>query len=170
MRKMMPGEEYTSLEALIERGDPSRLAIDIRLQTAPVGYYDPADLQRAIRDGFHEALRYVELERLIKASKPSKAKPMRWLGRTFAFALCAAIGSAATLILSASGPHSAPRYAVGSFAPPIGGQALSSLQPPDDAPSPDSQSTGIPPTPAAEAAAEVRRSPVGPGTFGLHEQ
>jgi hypothetical protein len=167
---MMPGEDYTSLEAQIERGDPSRLAIDIRLQTALGGYFDRSELQRVIRDGFREALQQVELDRLVKASKPLKAKPMRWLGRTFAFALCTAIGSAATLILSASGPPSAPRYAVGSFAPPIAGQAPSSVPPPDEAPSPGSQSTGILPTPAAEAATEVRRPPVGPGTFGLHEQ
>jgi hypothetical protein len=153
-----------SLEAVIDKGEPTRLLIEIALRpaflTGPAPAYDPGEVQRAIRDGFREVLAQVELERLARTTKPPKSKARRWFGRPVVFMLCAAIGSVATLLLSAS--HSAPQYAVGSMAPPPCGQAAPSIE----APSPGSQSAGAPATLSAAPAAP----PTGPATFGLHEQ
>ena len=113
-------KDYASLEAGIDKGEPSRLLIEIALRPAslagPVPAYDPGEVQRAIRDGFREVLTQVELDRLARTTKPPKSWARRWFGRAFAFMLCAAIGSVATLLLSAS--HTAPQYAVGSMPPP----------------------------------------------------
>src|SRR5271165_5525220 len=129
-----------SPEAMTDKGDPSRLLIEIALRPAslagPAPAYDQGEVQRAIRDGFREVLAQVELERLASTTKPPKSRARRWFGRAVAFMFCAAIGSAATLLLSAS--HTAPQYAVGSMAPPLAEQATPSIA----ATSPGSQSTG----------------------------
>ena len=157
-------KDYASLEAGIDKGEPSRLLIEIALRPAslagPVPAYDPGEVQRAIRDGFREVLAQVELDRLARTTKPPKSRARRWFGRAFAFMLCAAIGSVTTLLLSAS--HTAPQYAVGALATPPAEQAAPSIE----APSPDSQSTAAPATSSAAPAAP----PTGPATFGLHEQ
>ena len=53
-------KDYATLEAEIDKSDPSRLLIEIALRPAslagPVPAYDPGEVQRAIRDGFREAL------------------------------------------------------------------------------------------------------------------
>jgi hypothetical protein len=153
-----------TLEAVLDKGEPSRLLIEIALRPAflagPAPAYDPGDVQRAIRDGFREVLAQLELERLARTTKPPKSRARRWFGRAFAFMLCAALGSVTTLLLSAS--HTAPQYAVGSMAPSPSGQAAPSIE----APSPGSQSTGAPATSSAAPTAP----PTGPATFGLHEQ
>ena len=145
--------DYASLEAVIDKGEPSRLLIEIALRPAslagPLLAYDPGEVYRSIRDGFREALTEVELERLARTTKPPKSRARRWFARAVIFMLCAALGSVTTLLLSAS--HTAPQYAVGSMAPSI------------EAPSPGSQSTGAPATSSAAP-------PTGPATFGLHEQ
>src|SRR5208282_3110878 len=156
-------KDYASLEAGIDKGEPSRLLIEIALRPAslagPVPAYDPGEVQRAIREGFREALAQVEIERLARTTKPPKSRARRWFGRAFAFMVCAAIGSVATLLLSAS--HTAPRYAVGSLPTPPAEQA----SPPIESSSPYSQSTAAPGTSRAAPAAP----PAGPATFGLHE-
>src|SRR5271156_3774551 len=128
-------KDHASLEAVIDKGEPSRLLIEIALRPAllagPVPAYDPGEVQRAIRDGFREALTQVELERLARTTKPPKSRARRWFGRAFAFMAFAALGSVTTLFLSAS--HTAPQYAVGSMAP-LSGEAAPSLE----APSPGS--------------------------------
>src|SRR5208337_1218502 len=150
-----------TLEAVIDKGDPSRRLIEIALRPAslagPAPAYDQGEIQRAIRDGFREALAQVELERLASTTKPPKSRVRRWFGRAVVFMLCAALGSVTTLLLSAS--HTAPQYAVGSMAP--SGQAAPSIE----APRSGSQSTGAPATSSAAPPA-----PAGPATFGLHEQ
>ena len=157
-------KDYASLEAGIDKGDPSRLLIEIALRpvllagAAPT--CDEGEIQRAIRDGFREVLAQVELERLARTTKPPKSWARRWFGRAFAFMVCAAIGSVATLLLSAS--HTAPQYAVGSLATRPAEQASPSIE----SSSPYSQSTGAPATSAAAPTAP----PTGPATFGLHEQ
>ncbi len=157
-------KDYASLEAVIDKGEPSRLLIEIALRPAhlagPAPAFDPGEVQRAIRDGFREALTQVELERLVTATKPPRSRARRWFGRAVVFMLCAAIGSVTTLLLSAS--HTAPQYAVGSLAPTASALAAPSIE----APSPGSQSTGAPATSSAAPAAP----PTGPATFGLHEQ
>ncbi len=151
-----------TLEAVIDKGEPSRLLIEIALRPAflagPASACEPGEIQRAIRDGFREVLAQVELERLGRTTKPPKSRARRGFGRAVAFMLCAAIGSVTTLLLSAS--HTAPQYAVGSMAP--SGQAPPSIE----APSPGSQSIGAPMTSSAAPTAP----PTGPATFGLHEQ
>ncbi len=157
-------KDYATLEAVNDKGEPSRLLIEIALRPAflagPPPACDPGEVHRAIRDGFREALAQVELERRATTPNPPRSRARRWFGRAFAFTLCAAMGSVATLLLSAS--HTAPQYAVGSLAPPPSALAAPSIE----APSPGSQSTGAPATPSAAPAAP----PTGPATFGLHEQ
>jgi hypothetical protein len=151
-----------TIEAVIDKGEPSRLLIEIALRPAflagPAPAYDPGDVQRAIRDGFREVLVQLELERVARTTKPPKSRARRWFVRAVAFMAFAATGSVATLLLSAS--HTAPQYAVGSMAP--SGQAVPSIE----APSPGSQSTGAPATSSVAPTAP----PTGPATFGLHEQ
>ena len=160
----MLAKDYASLEAEIDKGDPPRLLIEIALRPASLAgaapACDPGEVQRAIRDGFREVLAHVELELLARTTKPPKSWARRWFGRAFAFVLCAAIGSVATLLLSA--PHSVPQYAVGSLAPPPAEQASPSIE----SSSPYSQSTAAPATSSAAPTAP----PTGPATFGLHEQ
>ena len=155
-------KNYASLEAGIDKGESSRLLIEIALRpdslARPVATYDPGEVQRAIRDGLREALTQVELERLFRTTKPPKSRARRWFGRAFAFMAFAALGSVTTLLLSAS--YTAPQYAVGSMAP--SGQAPPSIE----APSRASQSTGAPVT----SSAALTELPTGPATFGLHEQ
>ena len=157
-------KDYATLEAAIDKGEPSRLLIEIALRPAslagPPPVFDPGEVQRAIRDGFREALTQVELERRATTPKPPRSRARRWFGRAFAFMLCAALGSVTTLLLSAS--HTAPQYAVGSWTPPPSDPAAPSIE----APSPGSQSTGAPATSSAAPVAP----PTGPATFGLHEQ
>ena len=157
-------KDYASLEAVIDKGEPvaapdrNCASSGFPRRTRPA--YDPGEVQRAIRDGFREVLAQVELERLARTTKPPKSRARRWFGRAFAFMVCAAIGSVATLLLSAS--HTAPQYAVGSMATPPAEQAAPSIE----ASSPGSQSTAAPATSSAAPAAP----PTGPATFGLHEQ
>jgi hypothetical protein len=157
-------KDDASLKAEIEKGDPPRLLIEIALRPAslvgPVPAYDPGEVQRAIRDGFREALTQIELERLVRTTKPPKSRARRWFGRAVGFVAFAALGSVTTLLLSAS--HTAPQYAVGSMAPPPAEQAAPSI----DAPSPGSQSSGAP----ATSSAALTAPPTGPAAFGLHEQ
>ena len=158
-------KDYPTLEAEVASGEPSRLLIEIALRQplAPAAYaYDATEIQRAIRDGFREIAAQVENQRLTKANHPRKSRGRRWVGRIAAFTLCAAIGSGATLILSAS--HAPRPYALGSLTPPAADEeAAASIE----AQSPGSQSTGAP-------VASASGAPVGPATgpaaFGLHEQ
>jgi hypothetical protein len=160
----MPVKDYASLEAVVDNGEPPRLLIEIALRPAslagPAPAYDPGEIQRVIREGFRGGLAQVELERLARTTKPPKSRARRWFGRAVVFMVCAAIGSVATLLLSAS--HIAPQYAVGSMTPPLAEHAAPSIE----APRPGSQSTGAPATSSAAPAAPS----TGPATFGLHEQ
>ena len=160
----MYDKDYARLEALIDKGDPSRLMIDVRLQPPSLGgggSYALSDLQRAMRDGFREALIDVELERLVKASRP-KGRARRWLGRVCAFAACAAIGGLATLLLSAFLSHTAQRYAAQD-------ERLATLPGSSEAAvSPGSQSAALPG--ASTAPAPAPKSAAGPATFGLYEK
>src|SRR5271165_2202768 len=152
-------KDYATLEAVNDKGEPPRLLIEIALRPAllagPAPACDPGEVQRAIRDGFREALTQVDLERLVSATKPAKSTARRWFGGAVVFMLCAALGSVTTLLLSAS--HTAPQYAVGSWTPPPAEQAAPSIE----APSPGSQSTGAPMTSSAAPAVP----PTGPATF-----
>ncbi len=157
-------KDHASLEAVIDKGEPPRLLIEIALRPALLAELrptcDPGGVQRAIAEGFREAFTQVELERLVKATTPRKSRARRWFGRAVVFMVCAAIGSVTTLLLSAS--HTAPQYAVGALATPPAEQAAPSIE----ASSPYSQSTAAPATSSAAPSAPA----TGPATFGLHEQ
>src|SRR5271157_348820 len=70
-----------TLEAGIDKGEPSRLLIEIALRPAflagPGPAYDPGEVQRAIRDGFREVLAQVELERPARTTNPPKSRAPR---------------------------------------------------------------------------------------------
>jgi hypothetical protein len=161
----MPVKDCATLEAETAKDEPSRLVIKIALRQPLVGAapaYDATEIQRGIRDGFREIAAQVELRRLMKTGNPPKSWASRWAGRVVAFTFCAAIGSAATLILSPS--HGPRPYALGSLTPPSAHQeAAASIE----APSPGSQSTGAP---VASASVAPVAPATGPAAFGLHEQ
>ncbi len=73
----MYGKDYATLEALTDKADPSRLRIDIQLQSPRPGTglpdYEFADFQRAIREGFREALAGAELQRLTSRPQISRS-------------------------------------------------------------------------------------------------
>jgi hypothetical protein len=160
----MPVNDCATLEAEIAKDEPSRLLIEIALRQpltrAPAS--DATEIQQAIRDGFREIFAEVELQRLMKAENAPKSRASWWVGRVVAFVFCAAIGSAATLILSAS--HGQRPYALGSLTPSAANQDnAASLE----APSPGSQSTGAP---VASASSAPMLPAAGPAAFGLHAQ
>jgi hypothetical protein len=154
--------DYASVEAELNERDPSRLRIDIRLHPMSVGALNPdaGEIQRAIREGFRDALREAQLERLALASNP-QPKRRGWLSRLLGFVVCVGLGAMATLALTAYHPR--PRAVVGleDLGSPVatpGSQSNPIPAPPEPAP---------PQSPASAGAAE---SEPGPGTFGLHQQ
>ena len=154
--------DYASVEAEVDRREPSRLQIDIRLHPMSVGALNPdaGEIQRAIREGFHDAFAQAQLERLMLASNP-QPKRRGWFARVLGFFVCVGLGAMATLALTAYHPR--PRAVAGledlgsSVAPP-GSQSNPIPGPSEPAP---------PESPASTGAAE---SEPGPGTFGLHQQ
>jgi hypothetical protein len=156
-------KDHATLEVEIANGEPSRLLIEIVLRQPLVGataVYDSAEIERAIRDGFREIAAQVEIQQLTKAVRSPKLRVRRWAGRIGAFTFCAAIGSAATGLLSVS--HLPRSYAVESLIPPGSGEP----PPSTEAPSPGSQSRGAPQAPAVAPSGSL----AGPATFGLHTQ
>jgi hypothetical protein len=161
----MYDKDHASLEALIDKSNPSRLMIDVRLQPPSLGggaSYQLGDLRRAVREGFREALGEVAFERLVKVSDRPKGRARRWLGRVCAFVGCAAIGGFATLLLSAFLSHTVQRYAAQE-------ERLATLPGSSEAAvSPGSQSAALPG--ASTAPAPAPKSAAGPATFGLYEK
>ena len=70
-----------TIEGVVDKGEPSRLLIEIALRPAllagPVPAYEPREVQQAIREGFLEVLAQVELERLARTTKPPKSRARR---------------------------------------------------------------------------------------------
>jgi hypothetical protein len=157
--------ELQTLEAAIDRNDPARLAIDIRLiGTRTLG--DQADpgllvLRQVIRDELRSEFRHLldGVER--RAHGPAQRPRSRsWLGRVVAFVVSAAIGSAATLLISAS--HVRPPDAAFALMPRLADPGLAAIE----ARKPGSQSSAVP-APSGAASAQAA---AGPATFGLNEQ
>jgi hypothetical protein len=148
--------DYANVEAEVDRREQSRLQIDIRLHPMSVGALNPdaGEIQRAIREGFRDALREAQLERLALASNP-QPKRRGWLARVLGFVVCVGLGAMATLALSAYHPRPSAVAGLDDL-----GSAVATS---------GSQSSPIPapPEPALAGAAE---SEPGPGTFGLHQQ
>ena len=154
--------DYASVEAEVDRREPSRLQIDIRLHPMSVGALNPdaGEIQRAIRDGFRDALREAQLERLALASSP-QPKRRGWPSRVPAFVACVGIGAVATLTLTAYHPR------------PSAVAGLEGLGSPVATPRSQSNPVPAPPEPAppqSPASAGPAESEPGPGTFGLHQQ
>ena len=90
-------EDRASVEAVLDERDPSRLRIDIRVHPIGGGSVgsDAGEIQRAIRDGFRDALREAQLDRLTLASSP-QPKRRGWLARVLGFVGCVGLGAMAT--------------------------------------------------------------------------
>ena len=155
-------EDRASVEAVLDERDPSRLRIDIRVHPIGGGSFgsDAGEIQRAIRDGFRDALREAQLERLALASSPQPKRRGR-SARVLGFVVCVGLGAMATLALTAYHPR--PRATAGLE--DLGGPVAT----------PGSQSNPIagpsePAPPESPASAGAAESEPGPGTFGLHQQ
>jgi hypothetical protein len=146
-------EDRASVEAVLDERDPSRLRIDIRVQPVGGGAFgsDAGEIQRAIRDGFRDALRDAQLERLALTSSP-QPKRRGWFARVLGFFVCVGLGAVATLVLTAYHPR------------PSAVAGLEDLGSP--AATPGSQSSPV----QAPGSAGSAESESGPGTFGLHQQ
>ena len=154
--------DYASVEAEVDRREPSRLQIDIRLHPMGVGALNPdaGEIQRAIREGFRDALREAQLERL---TPPSNPQPRRrgWFARVLGFVGCVGLGAMATLVLTAHHPRPSAVASLEDLGSPVA--------------TPGSQSNPIPAPserapPESPASAGAAESEPGPGTFGLHQQ
>ena len=155
-------EDRASVEAELDERDPSRLRIDIRVHPIGGGSFgsDAGEIQRAIREGFRDALREAQLERLALASNPQPKRRGRF-ARVLGFVVCVGLGAMATLALTAYHPR--PRAAAGLE--DLGGPVAT----------PGSQSNPVrgpsePAPPQSPASAGAAESEPGPGTFGLHQQ
>jgi hypothetical protein len=154
--------DYASVEAEVDRREPSRLQIDIRLHPMSVGALNPnaGEIQRAIREGFRDALREAQLERLTLASNP-QPKRRGWLARVLAFVGCVGLGAMATFVLTAYHPRPSAVASLEDLGSPVatpGSQSSPIPAPPEPAP------------PQSPASAGPSESEPGPGTFGLHQQ
>ena len=155
-------EDRASVEAVLDERDPSRLRIDIRVHPVGGGSLgsDAGEIQRLIRDGFRDALREVQVDRLMLASNP-QPKRRGWLGRVLGFFACVGLGAVATLALTAYHPRPSAVAGLEDLGSPVA--------------TPGSQSNPIPgpsepAPPQSPASAGPAESEPGPGTFGLHQQ
>src|ERR1700722_12106718 len=103
--RMLP-EDIARVEAALDERGPSRLRIDIRVHPAGGGSLssEAGEIQRLIRDGFRDALREAQLDRLMLASNP-QPKRRGWFGRVLAFVACVGLGAVATVALTAYHPR-----------------------------------------------------------------
>jgi hypothetical protein len=155
-------EDRAGVEAALDERDPSRLRIDIRVHPIRGGSVgsDASEIQRSIRDGFRDALREAQLERLALASNP-QPKRRGWFARVLGFVGCVGLGAMATLALTAYHPR------------PSAVAGLEDLGGPAATPGSQSNPVAGPPEPAppqSPASAGPAESEPGPGTFGLHQQ
>jgi hypothetical protein len=160
-------EDRASVEAVLDERDPSKLRIDIRVHPIGGGSLgsEAGEIQRMIREGFRDALRETQLERLMVAPNPPKRRG--WLASVLGFFLCVGLGSAATFLLTATHPRPTAVAAtedLGSAVASPGSQ--SDLAPPPFVRPEPSQLPQLQ-SPAAGGAAA---SEPGPGVFGLHQQ
>jgi hypothetical protein len=155
-------EDRATVEAELHERDPSRLRIDIRVHPIRGGSFgsDAGEIQRAIREGFRDALREAQLERLVLASNP-QPKRRGWLRRILAFVGCVGLGAVATLALTAYHPRPSAIAGLEELGSPVA--------------TPGSQSSPVPAPsepakPQSLGSAGAAESEPGPGTFGLHQQ
>jgi hypothetical protein len=147
-------EDKASVEAVLDEREPSRLRIDIRVHPVGGGSLgaDAGEIQRLIRDGFRDALREAQVDRLMLASNP-RPKQRGFLGRVLTFVVCAGLGAVATIALSAYHPRPSAIASLEDLGTPVA--------------TPGSQSsagTTLPQSPGSPGSTENQP---GPGTFGL---
>jgi hypothetical protein len=170
-------EDKASVEAVLDERDPSRLRIDVRVHPAGGGSFssEASEIQRLIRDGFRDALREAQLDRLMLATNPQPKRRGRFVGMfgsLLVFFACVGLGAFVTLVLTAYRPNPsdvARLEALQSPAATPGSQ--SSLMPGPSAPpqSPASESPSeSEPSQSVAPAGSAEKEP-GPGTFGLHQ-
>ena len=99
-------EKRASVEAVLDERDPSKLRIDIRVHPIGSGSLgsEAGEIQRAICEGFRDALRETQLKRLMVAPNP-RPKRRGWSASVLGFFLCVGLGSAATFLLTATDPR-----------------------------------------------------------------
>jgi hypothetical protein len=155
-------EDRASVEAVLDERDPSKFRIDIRVHPIGGGSVgsDAGDIQRAIREGFRDALREAQLWRLTLASNP-QPKRRGWFGRVLGFVVCVGLGAMATFVLTAYHPRPSAVASLDDLGSPVA--------------TPGSQSNLVagssePAPPQSPASAGAAESEPGPGTFGLHQQ
>jgi hypothetical protein len=155
-------EDRAGVEAALDERDPSRLRIDIQVHPIRGGSVgsDASEIQRSIRDGFRDAFREAQLERLMLASNP-QPKRRGWLARVLGFVGCVGLGAMATLALTAYHPRPSAVVGLEDLGSPVatpGSQSNPNPGPFEPAPPQSTASAGQP------------ESEPGPGTFGLHQQ
>jgi hypothetical protein len=126
--------DYASVEAEVDRREPSRLQIDIRLHPMSVGALNPdaGEIQRAIREGFRDALREAQLERLVLASNPQKRRG--WFARVLGFVVCVGLGAMATLVLTAYHPRPSAVAGLEDLGSPVATLGRNRANPPSQPP------------------------------------
>ena len=168
-------EDRASVEAALDERDPSRLRIDIRVHPVGGGSFssEAGEIQRLIRDGFRDALREAQLDRLMLATNP-QPKRKGWLGRALTFVVCAGLGAVATIALSAYHPRLGSVATLedpGSATASPGSQSRAVLVPAEPA-APQWVGSASPsesePSQSVAPAGSAEKEP-GPGTFGLHQ-
>ena len=113
---------------------------------------DAGEIQRAIREGFRDALREAQLERLALASNP-QPKRRGWFARVLGFVVCVGLGAMATLVLTAYHPRPSAVAGLDDLGSPVatpGSQSNPILAPSERAP---------PESPASAGAAESEPGP-----------
>ena len=147
-------EDRASVEAVLDERDPSRLRIDIRVHPVGGGSLgsDAGEIQRLIRDGFRDALREAQVDRLMLASNP-QPKRRGFLGRVLTFVVCAGLGAVATIALSAYHPRPSAIASREDLGTPVA--------------TPGSQSSAGPIPPQSPGSPGSAENQPGPGTFGL---
>jgi hypothetical protein len=147
-------EDRASVEAVLDECDPSRLRIDIRVHPVGGGSLgsDAGEIQRLIRDGFRDALREAQVDRLMLASNP-QPKRRGFLGRVLTFVVCAGLGAVATIALSAYHPRPSAIASLEDLGTPVA--------------TPGSQSSPRPAPPQSPGSPGSAENQPGPATFGL---
>ena len=147
-------EDKASVEAVLDEREPSGLRIDIRVHPVGGGSLgaDAGEIQRLIRDGFRDALREAQVDRLMLAWNP-RPKQRGFLGRVLTFVVCAGLGAVATIALSAYHPRPSAIASIEDLGTPVA--------------TPGSQSSAGPTPPQSPGSPGSTENQPGPGTFGL---
>jgi hypothetical protein len=161
-------EDRASVEAVLDERDPSKLRIDIQVHPIGGGSFgsEAGEIQRMIREGFRDALRETQLERLMVAANP-RPKRRGWFASVLGLVFCVGLGAVATFVLTVYHPRPSAVASLDDLGSPVANPgSQSELAPPPFVRPEPSQLPQLQ-SPAAGGAAA---SEPGPGVFGLHQQ